>query len=95
MFGHIKFFEYILIFWEGRTLKRVKDWLFSFILKIGLACKKIETSQGFWYQGVGADMLFRNSQPPVWITINVPVLLIFPKISGRPFPEVRASLEKN
>ena len=37
---------------------------FSFFLKIGLACKKIEASQGFLYQRVGADMLFRNSPPP-------------------------------
>ena len=37
--------------------------LFHVFLKIGLACRKIEVSQGFWYQGVGADMLFRNSPP--------------------------------
>ena len=38
--------------------------LFHVFLKIGLACRKIEISQGFWYQGVGADMLFRNSPLP-------------------------------
>ena len=33
--------------------------LFSFFfLKFGLACRKIETSQGFWYQGLEADILF-------------------------------------
>ena len=28
------------------------------------ACRKIEESQGFWYQGVGTDMLFRDLPPP-------------------------------
>ena len=37
---------------------------FMFFLKFGLACRKIEASQGFYYQGVGANMLFRNSLPP-------------------------------
>ena len=37
---------------------------FHFFLKFGQACRKIEASQGFWHQGVGVDMLFRNSPPP-------------------------------
>ena len=31
---------------------------FIFFLKFGLACRKIEASQGFWYQGVGTNILF-------------------------------------
>ena len=69
--------------------------LFHFFQKIGLGCRKIEASQGFWYQGVGADMLFQNSLPPICITIDVPVIAHFPKFSGRPSLETRASLEKN
>ena len=52
--------------------------LFHFLLKIGLACRKINASQGFWYQGVGADMLFQNSSPPICITIDIPVIAHFP-----------------
>ena len=63
-----KFFEYVLIFWEGRTLKKgqILAWKLSFsffFLKFGRACRKIEASQGFWYQGVEADILFRNWPP--------------------------------
>ena len=59
------FLNYVLIFWEGRTLKKGQIFgSFNFFLEIGLACRKIEASQGFWYQGVGADMLFRNSLCP-------------------------------
>ena len=37
------------------------EFFFSFFFpKFGLACRKIEASQGIWYQGVGADILFRN-----------------------------------
>ena len=59
------FFEYVLIFWEGRTLKKGRILaLLHFFLQFGLSCKKREASQGFWYQEVGADMLFRNEPPP-------------------------------
>ena len=79
MFGHIKFFEYVLIFWEGRTLKKGQILaFFHFFLKFGLACRKIEVSQGFWYQGVGDDILFPNSPPPICITIDVPAIAHFP-----------------
>ena len=68
--------------------------LFSFFfLKFGLACRKIDASQGFWYQRVGADMLSRNSPPPICITTDVSVIAHFPKFSSRPSPEIRASLE--
>ena len=80
---------------RGKDLKKGSNFgSFLFFLKIGLACRKLEASQGFWYQGVGTDMLFQNSLPPIFITIDVPVLPIFPKFSGRPSPEIRASLEK-
>ena len=69
--------------------------LFHFFLKFGLACRKIEASQGFWYQGVGADMLFRNSQSPIWITVDSLLLPIFSKFSGRPSPEIRTSMESS
>ena len=36
------------------------EFFHFFSLKFGLACRKIETSQGFWYQGLKADILFRN-----------------------------------
>ena len=68
--------------------------LFHFSLKFGLACRKTEASQGFWYQGVGADMLFRNSPSPICITIDSLLLPIFPKFSSRPSPEIETSIEK-
>ena len=40
------------------------EFFHFFLLKFGLANRKIEASQGFWYQGVGADILFRNSSSP-------------------------------
>ena len=36
------------------------EFFHFFSLKFGLACRKVEASQGFWYQGVGTDILFRN-----------------------------------
>ena len=56
MFGHIKFLirPYIL---GGEDPKEGSNFgHFSFLLKFGLACRKIEASQGFWYQGIGANV---------------------------------------
>ena len=61
---------------------------FSYFLKFGLACRKIEASQAFWYQGLVVNMVFRNSLLPVFITIDVPVIPVFPNFSGRPSPEI-------
>ena len=67
-----------LYFGEGRTLKKGQTLaFFHFSLRFGQASKKIEASQGFWYERVGANMLFRNSTPPVCITIDVPVIAHF------------------
>ena len=38
----------------------------------------ISEKQWFWYQGVGTDILFWNSQPPICIAIEVPVIAHFP-----------------
>ena len=51
------------MFWEGRSNFGLN--FFIFFLKFGVACRKIEVSQGFWYQGVGADIPFQNSPPPI------------------------------
>ena len=68
------------------TLKKGQILTFShFFLKVGLACRKIEASQGFWYQGVDANMLFQNSPPLICITIDVPVIAHFPKFSALSF----------
>ena len=78
-----------------KFLQWPENWVFSLLfLKFGLTCWKIEASQGFWYQGLGGDILFRNSPPPIRIRIDVPVIAYFPKFSGLPSPEIRASLEK-
>ena len=53
------------------------EFFHFFFLKFGLACRNIEASQGFWYQGVGTDILFRNSPLPICITIDVPVIAHF------------------
>ena len=82
-----KIFGYVLIFWEGRTLKKgqILAWkLRVFSLKFGLACRKIEASQGFWYQGARVDILFQNS-PPLDLHNNrcpcyCPFSLIFPAV---------------
>ena len=89
--------QYALIFWEERTLKKGQILaFFQFFLKFRLACRKIKASQGFWYQGAGADMLFRKSpSTPICIPKVVPVTAHFPKFSRRLSPEIRASLEKS
>ena len=38
----------------------LKIEFFISFLKFGLACRKIEASQELWYQGIGADILFRK-----------------------------------
>ena len=78
-----KIFGYVLIFWERRTLKKrsnfgLKIEFFISFLKFDLACRKVEASQGFWYQGVDTDILFRNWSPPICITIDVPAIAHFP-----------------
>ena len=70
------------------------NFFFIFFSKFCVACRKNETSQGIWYQRVGGDVLFRNSPPQTCITIDVLVLPIFPKFSGRPPKKIRASLGK-
>ena len=60
-----KFFKNVLIFLEGRSVKEgqilVQNLSFSFFPpKIDLVCRKTEASEGFWYQGVEADILLRS-----------------------------------
>ena len=45
---------------EERSNFGLKIQFFHFFQKFRLACRKVEASQGFWYQGVGTDILFRN-----------------------------------
>ena len=67
--------------------------LFYFFLKFSLACRKIEASQGFWYQGVGADMLFRNLPPPdlhnnrcpCYCPFSLNFMVVFPPKLGPPW----------
>ena len=55
---------YLRIIFGGRFWGSVQAAVFfHFFPKIWSAkvpCRKAEASQGFWYQGVGADVLFRN-----------------------------------
>ena len=81
----MKIFEYVLIFWEGRTLKKgqifglkILFFFHFFFLKFGLACRRIEASQGFWYQGAGLIFSFEIDDPPICITVDVPVIARFP-----------------
>ena len=75
-------FEYVLIFLEEDPKERsnfaLKIQLFIFFLKFGLASRKTEASQGFWYHGVGADILFETDHPPICIAIHDPVIAHFP-----------------
>ena len=68
MFGQTykKIFSICPYILEGEDPKERSNFglkleLFHFFsIKFGLVCRKIEASQGFWYQGIGADILFRN-----------------------------------
>ena len=80
MFGHIKSFwirPYIL---GGEDPKErshfgLKIEFFHFYpLKFGLAWRKIEVSQGFWYQGVGLIFSFEIDNPQIPITIDLHVI---------------------
>ena len=60
---------------KERSNFRLKLEFFSlFFLKFGLAYRKVEASQGFLYQGVRTDLLFRNSPPSELQAIDVPVI---------------------
>ena len=54
------------------------EFLHIFSLKFDLPCRKIEASQGFWYQGVEADIFFPNLPLSICIKIIVPVTAHFP-----------------
>ena len=87
------------LYFRGEGRKKVKFWLENwvftfFFLSFGLACRKIEAPQRFWYQRVVANIVFRNWPRLICITIDVPVLENFPKILCRLSPEIRASLKK-
>ena len=60
----MKFLDTSLYFGRGGPKERsnfgLKIEFFHFFLKFGLTSGKVEASQGFWYQGVGTDILFPN-----------------------------------
>ena len=57
-----------------------EHWVFHIFcsLNFGQACKKIGTSQKFWYQGVKPNIFFRNLSPLICITIDVAFIAHFP-----------------
>ena len=81
-------------FGRERPLRKVKfcteNWAFSFFLKFGLACRKMEASQGFWYQGVWADILIRNGPLP-HLHKQFPISQNFPAV---PPPKLGPPLKK-
>ena len=66
--GHVKFFSIHSYILEEDPKERLNfglktEFFHFFFLKFGLACGKFEASQGFWYQGVRADILFEIHHP--------------------------------
>ena len=64
------------------------DWSYKIVIntslyfegegpKFGLACKEIEALKGFWYQSARVECCFRNSPPPICITVDVIVIVLF------------------
>ena len=64
---------------KERSNVGLKIKFFNFFLKFGLACRKIEASQGFWYQGVGTGQysLSKLTTPDLHKR-DVPIIAHFP-----------------